>query len=195
MQVLTAHRNGKAVVPIFFMLLASACSNPEEVEAPTVWKGSYSAAECRQLMDFEAAIERCGHGDVNLLGNVIETDPSICIPYSKPQRMTGVWLAGFEFSAFYEGAHDYDDVLQIEGEVLDGDVWFRDDGIDQPPAIEPPNGTNLHTLAAYYVEILGRKSLCGGAYGHLGGSSYEVLPTQVMVIRPIPAWAADVRSD
>ncbi len=109
--------------------------------------------------------------------------------------MAGVWLVGFEYSAFYEGAHDYSDVLELEGEVFDGDVWFRLDGIDSPPPIEPPGAPNPHALSAYYVEIMGRKSLCGGEYGHMGQSSYEVIPTQVLSIRAIPAWTSGGDTD
>jgi hypothetical protein len=137
-------------------------------------------------MQWDAVIERCGQGNIDLVQRVLSQDPSACIPYSKPRRMTGVWLTGFEFSGFYEGAQEYADVA-TQGETIEDDTWLS-------PTVEADIALRsirpLQTegaLHAYSIEILGRRTLCEGEYGHIGGSRYQVLPIEFLTIRSIPA--------
>ncbi len=137
-------------------------------------------------MDWDEVLERCGRGNLHVLSDMLSNDPTACFPFSPPQLMEGVWLEGFEFSAFYEGAQDYGDVLEVEGEVLDGDTWFSAEKADNLIAKFPSSANDTAGSSSYYVKFEGRKSLCQGEYGHLGGSSSEVLATHFLTIRRIP---------
>jgi hypothetical protein len=147
----------------------------------TDWKSSYSPEDCADLTSLEAIEERCGEGDFDRAMELMATDITQCLPYSSPIEMQGVWVTGFEHSAFYEGAQTYADVVVREGDIVDKFIWLSvsDLALEQlPPASQRDQ--------AFRVEMLGRKSLCQAHYGHLGVAPHEVIATDFHVLTLLP---------
>lgn len=162
--------------------LATACASEGKEEESTRWKAKYTEAECRVLMAPEAIIHRCGGGNLDRAGDALNADPASCIPFAPSHVMSGVWVSGFEFSAFYEGANTYTDVVADEGAIIDGDTWFSpvggaEDALGSLPSIDDG--------MAFRVEFIGRKSLCDGEYGHMGNASREVIANHFLSIQPL----------
>lgn len=146
-----------------------------------MWKTSYSPTECRKLASFEAQIERCGQGSVAKAAEAYTRDPSLCVPFSEPTLLTGIWVSGFEDSDFYEGASSYSEVAEATDSVGE-QTWFSTAGKADEALLALPSITYG---TAFKVEIIGQKSLCEGEYGHAGLSSREVVARHFLSIRPI----------
>lgn len=69
-----------------------------------------------------------------------------CFPFSKPERITGAWVAGFETNEFYEG------------EPASASLVNRRVG-DTQLAIEIPVRSGPF-LQMYQLDFVGRRSLC-----------------------------------
>jgi hypothetical protein len=125
----------------------------QEPSGPVQWKAAYSAAECKALTERNAFLQRCfgGHfADENYVGALK------CMPYSRPERIKGIWVVGFESSAFHPGATS----LQ---QISDGSdrIWFDTD-YKTPEIVAAGQGAGTR---AYLVELVGRRSLCEDIYG------------------------------
>ena len=96
--------------------------------------------------------------------------------------MVGVWVRGFEYSEFFEGAKTYEEVSERVHNPDDPFTWFSAMGradmyIGDLPV--PDDGE------AFRVEIIGRKSLCEYGYGHMGVGSHEVIATDFISASPL----------
>lgn len=91
-----------------------------------------------------------GHDRQMLLG---------CFPFSKPQRMKGAWVFGFEVNGFYEGQPASLQLLQSAA------------GVPLPPAQRPKADASArlewdpHTpvdgkLRAFQIDLIGRRDTC-----------------------------------
>lgn len=158
------------------MLLAS-CEGTD-AKSEMQWKSSYTPAECKALVSDEAVIARCGHGDISRAAVLLSEDATKCLPFSAPEKIDGIWFTAFELSNFYEGAKTLSDLPS--GDLTQNSTWFS----------STPSATRklpeLHFESeAFRLEIMGRRSLCRGAYGHLGYASKEVIATDVLNVTPL----------
>jgi hypothetical protein len=109
-----------------------------------------------------------------------ETEATLtCFPFSEPQYLSGIWVTGLESSTFFEGAKTFESSMLFEG----GDTWLT------PDAARPETTRSMQGEAtrAYQVELIGRRSLCPGYYGHLGVYRQEVRVERFMALRSVPA--------
>ena len=133
---------------LILLVLATSCARTP----PT-------ADECRALADPNAVVQRC-FGDAQ---SGIAVSTAECWPYSKPTRLTGLWLLDLERSSFYPNARGIGDikrqgwgrVLEIENEE---DFWKR-----HPEHLAAVGGAGA---PVYKVELEGRQSLCGDVLEH-----------------------------
>lgn len=175
------HSQGVRTLLLFFGLLA-ACSErsdaPAERSSDGQWKGAYTPAECKALTAPDAFLPRCFGGDLkdqNYVGDLK------CMPYSPSQRMTGVWLVGLEYSAFFPGASTYADVKGRPDKI-----WLQ----AKPPlpreVVAAGQGAGTR---AYAIDLVGRRSLCEFHYGHFGMFPQEVIAERIVAVRAIPVGA------
>ena len=158
------------------ILTLAACSNAE-VNSHGQWKESYSAAECKELMSLAAIQKRCGEG---IQARILD-DPSACIPYSSSQRMSGIWVHGFEYSAFFAGARSWHEVSHQAFDPRYKLTWLSG------PATFPMPSNQARMIEGFSVsrvELIGKRSLCASGYGHLGGSEHEVIVERFLTIAP-----------
>jgi len=161
--------------------LLAACAD-DRSDAGVSWKSSYTPAECRILTSHESIVARCGGGDAIRAKVVMSTDESLCLPFSAPRRMEGIWVQGFELSNFYAGARDHSQVAAPGVDLRDAATWFTTTG----RATEKlPSWSQRDDGRAFRVEIIGKQSLCEGSYGHLGYASHEVIATDLLRIAPL----------
>lgn len=164
-------------------MLVGSCAEQEIVESQG-WKASYTAEECAVLTSLEGIARQCGGGDLDRALEVIANgDATRCLPYSDRTMMDGVWVRGFEYSEFFEGAETFDEVAERVHSYDDPYTWFSPIGsarsyVGNLPI--PDEG------AAFRVEIIGQKSLCDGQYGHGGASSSEVIVSHIIGATHLP---------
>ena len=145
-------------------LIGCKASEHSTSEGP-VWKDAYSAKECAALLERKTFLQRCGDGSLASAMKVINNDISKCMPFSKPQQMSGLWVRDLEYSGFYSGAEKLSDIAG-----KDSNTWLSLDLRERE--ITAGQGTgNL----VYRVEFIGRHSLCEFGYGHMGGYPQEVI--------------------
>ena len=172
-----------------FLLLASACNQqgdapPAQELASDNWKAAYTPAECKALIEKIAYVRRCHPGvDPNSENWIFEVsdENSVgkfkCMPYSRPERLAGVWVVGFESSNFYPNASSYEETLSLpEGTWLDA---------DEPVPQEVTDAGQGAGTRAYSIEFVGRRSLCEWIYGHMGVSPREVVAQRIVSLRPL----------
>ena len=69
-----------------------------------------------------------------------------CFPFSKPERIAGAWVYGFETSEFYEGERASPE--HLKGRASDTDLELEVElGLDSRPRV-------------YQVDFIGRRSQC-----------------------------------
>ena len=95
---------------------------------------------------------------------------SACSPFSAPVRMKGLWVIGLERSSFFENETRYDSSLH-GGD----DVWlYVEDAVRKK--FDASN-------AVFTVEIIGRRAMCEGQWGHMGMSRGAVIADRMVSIR------------
>lgn len=160
-------------------LLAAWSQRPEmpanQRNSDGQWKSAYTSAECKALTARDAFLKRCFGGDLkegNYVGDLK------CMPYSRPERMAGVWLVGFEASAFFPEASTYADVKGTPAKI-----WLQAEPPLPKEVISARQGAGTR---AYAIDLVGRRSLCDFHYGHFGMSSQEIIAERLVAIREIP---------
>ncbi len=169
-------------VSVLSLLLLTSCG--DEGEAPqTAWKSSYSAEECAALTSVEAITQQCGDGDFDSAAQVIGADVTQCLPYSTPAMMGGVWVRGFEYSEFFEGAKTFEEVKERVHNPDDAFTWLSASNRAQRYIGDLPIPKEG---AAFRIVIIGQHSLCDFGYGHMGVASGEVIATDFISATPLP---------
>jgi hypothetical protein len=129
-------------------------------------RGVPSEADCRKLVEPHAVIARCFHG--NLAHGRYVGDLS-CFPFSRPERMDGIWIVSLENSSF-----DWHTTRLSPTAAPTLGIWLE-------PGRWPPDAeasAQGDTARAFAVKLIGRRSLCAGSFGHMG-----VFPREVIVDR------------
>jgi len=137
-------------------------------------------------VDEDAVIERCGAGDVTHALQSMSDDITSCFPFSKSTKLEGVWVRGFELSEFYENTHNYDEVKAEAVNSRHPATWFSITGVASKQFARQAKPDTGET-EAFYVELMGKRSLCEGAYGHMGYASHEVIATEFSQITAVQA--------
>ena len=168
---------------LLILSLLAACSQRSKVPAnkqssDDQWKSAYTSAECKALAARDAVLERCFGGDLRDGNHVGDLR---CMPYSPRQRMTGVWLVGYEYSAFFPGASTYADVKGRSDKI-----WLE---AKRPLPKEVVAARQGAGTRAYAIDLIGRRSLCDTHYGHFGMSPQEVIAERIVAV-----WAILVTS-
>jgi len=149
-------------LPLLTLLLAS-CGH-----APT-------PEECKTLANPKAVVERCYGGKL---------DPSAkyvgdlkCWPFSKPQRLRGIWVIDLEASQFFPNAASFK-------EASGRPMWLESDLLEKrPELLGAAQGAGRRV---YAVELEGRESLCDGYFGHMGMSQRQVIAERFYSMRHLP---------
>lgn len=172
--------HSQAMRTLLILDLLAACSQRPEMPANQrssdgQWKSAYTSAECKALTARDAFLKRCFGGDLkdgNYVGDLK------CMPYSRPQRMTGVLVVGLEYSAFFPGASTYADVKGRPDKI-----WLQ----AKPPLPKEVDAAGQGAgTRAYVIDLVGRRSLCDSHYGHFGMFPQEVIAERVVAMRAIP---------
>jgi hypothetical protein len=67
-----------------------------------------TAEECKALAAPKAVVKRCYGGNLGPSASYI--GDLKCWPFSKPQRLVGLWLIGLEASEFYPNAKSFQEM-------------------------------------------------------------------------------------
>jgi hypothetical protein len=161
--------------------LIVACADRRS-EPDVRWKSSYTPAECKLLTSYESIVARCGGGDPDRARELMATDQTLCLPFSTPRRMEGIFVHGFELSNFYAGARDLSQVAERNVDHRDTATWFSWTGRATEKILTLPQ---FEDGQAFRIDIVGKQSLCEGHYGHIGGASHEVIATEFLRITPL----------
>jgi hypothetical protein len=132
----------------------------------------YTAEECRSLT--LTVVQRCFGG--NLQSGKYVGDLQ-CWPFSRPQRMHGVWLVAMEASMFAPNA------TRVTPEAPPDLAWLQTDLKNRPEIVAAGQKAGNR---AYLIDLLGRQSLCDGNFGHFGSYGREVIVDRIYSIHPIP---------
>jgi hypothetical protein len=152
------------LLPLFALLLACCGQRP-----PT-------AEECKALAAPNAVVARCYGGKLEPSASYI--GDLKCWPFSKPQRLVGLWLIGLEASEFYPNAKSLQEVNQRP------QIWLESSLLERRPellAAAQGAGTRV-----YAVELEGRQSLCDGMFGHFGMYPRKVIAERFYSMRLLP---------
>lgn len=153
-------------VPLLALSLAACSHNP-----PT-------AEECKALADPKAVIQRCTDG--NLSPSAKYVGDLKCWPFSKSERLRGLWVIDLEASAFYPNANTVPPL-----DFRHPPTWLETDLIDRrPELLAAAQGAGRRV---YAVEFQGRKALCDGPFGHMGVFPREVIVERFYSLRPLHA--------
>jgi hypothetical protein len=102
-----------------------------------------------------------------------------CWPFSKPQRLVGLWLIGLEASEFYPNARSLTD---LNGRTPR--VWLQSDLLERrPELLAAAQGAGSRV---YAVELEGRQALCDGMFGHFGMYPRQVIAERFFSLRLLP---------
>lgn len=96
-----------------------------------------------------------------------------CFPFSKPERMSGVWVIGLERSSFFENTRRYGPSLEQRYDTwlyVEDATWKK---------VAPPTAPLDQW---FHVELIGRRSMCDGMWGHMGISPKAVIVDRVLSI-------------
>ena len=168
------------------MVVLASCADGND-ETRHQWRDFYSAAECHELMSVEAIKNRCGSGDMQRTMQRFTDDPTSCIPYSPSRKMAGLWVEGFESSAFFEGARSWADISPQVDDQNSELTWLSVNSNANLPQRESADfGSDWSLRTTTRVEFVGKRSLCSWGYGHLGGSEHEVIVERFISYRPVP---------
>ena len=107
-----------------------------------------------------------------------------CLPYSRPERFSGIWVVGFETSLFFPGtmppvrsSHWADTALRISPTLDRSPIAEQ---VEKMRKRDGPYGRQLS------VGFIGRRSLCRFSYGH-AASPNEVVVDRFLKVRTISA--------
>ena len=143
----------KRWVPLLTLSLAACSQRPPTVE------------ECKALAVPGRVVERCYGGN---LKNGRYVGDLKCWPFSRAQRLRGLWLITMEESAFYPNARALGDVNSRRARV-----WLQSDLVNKrPELLASAQGASTRI---YAVDLEGRLSLCDGMFGHFGMFPREVV--------------------
>lgn len=132
----------RRAVPLLFCLFLS-CGEKK-----------YTAQECQSLE--LTLVKRCFGG--NLTSDQYVGDLK-CWPFSKPVRMRGIWVFGLETSFFVPNAN----TLKTWPPWQSANTHFKTDMTKLPEVMA---AYHRDGTVAYFVDFLGRQSLCDNAvYG------------------------------
>ena len=124
--------------------------------------------DCKALNEPKAVLQRCYGGD---LENGKYVGDLKCWPFSKAQRLQGIWLIALEASAFYPSAKAVKEIDHREP-----NVWLETDLLaKRADLLASAQGAEAR---AYAVDFEGRQALCDGMFGHFG-----MYPRQVIAER------------
>jgi len=150
------------LLPLAALLLVSC-----DQKAPT-------AEECKALAAPKAMLERCYGGTLGRSQRYVEDVK--CWPFSKPQRLVGLWVVSLETSAFYPNAHTLDEVTRRPPRM-----WLESELLKTHPDLQASaQGANTRI---YAVEFEGRQALCDGPFGHFGMYPREVVAERFYSMR------------
>lgn len=132
--------------------------------------GSQSAiTNCADAAKPALVIEKCFGGNLqtgHYVGDVA------CFPFSAAQRFTGIWHVELEGSFF--------EAPSANG-VLPRNVWLD---VANPPkaAVASMQGDTPRDFA---VDLIGRRSLCRGVFGHMGVIPHQITVETMTTIRQV----------
>ena len=87
-----------------------------------------------------------------------------CFPFSKPERMSGAWIYGFEANAFYEGGQASTEYLKRYSVPPSGSHWFG----NTPDLVFNPNLPVDRRLRVFQIDFVGRRGKCPiGSHGQI----------------------------
>lgn len=144
------------------MLLASCEQKPPTVE------------ECKALAAPKAVIARCYGGSLGPRASYI--GDLKCWPFSKPQRLVGLWLIDLEASEFYPRAKTPQYVDTVRPQIWLESPWLE----GRPELLAAAQGAGTRV---YAVELEGRQSLCNGKFGHFGMYPQQVIAERFYSMR------------
>lgn len=153
------------LLPLLALLLSACGQKP-----PT-------AEECKALAAPKAVVTRCYGG--NFGPNAHYVGDLKCWPFSKPQRLVGLWLIGLEASEFYPNARTLQDIdnrrpqIWLESGLLEG----------RPELLAAAQGAGTRV---YAVDLEGRQSVCNGMFGHFGIYPRQVIAERFYSMRLLP---------
>jgi hypothetical protein len=137
------------------MLLLASCGH-----APT-------AEECKALAKPKAVVERCFGGKLDASANYVGDQK--CWPFSKSERLRGIWVIDLEASEFFPNVSS---INKASGQPM----WLASDLLlRRHELLDAAQGAGRRV---YAVELEGRQSLCDGYFGHMG-----MWPRQVIAER------------
>ena len=132
--------------------------------------GSQSAiTNCTDAAKPALVVDRCFGGNLKTgryIGDVA------CFPFSVPQRFTGIWHVELEGS-FFEAS-------SAQG-ARPHNIWLD---VANPPkaALASMQGDVPRDFA---VDLIGRRSLCPGLFGHMGVTPHEIAAETMISIRQV----------
>ena len=100
---------------------------------------------------------------------------SECYKLAPPQRLSGVWVNAFEGSEFYPGA-TAEPPAQARG------LWLEFE--HREPLLVAWRSKDP-TAAVLALDLIGRRTLVRGRYGHMGGWAEEIVVDRVLAARAI----------
>jgi len=100
-----------------------------------------------------------------------------CWPFSQPQRLQGVLLAGFEYSEFHPHVMTVKQAQNTEPKI-----WF-DSNVEMPV---PVPRAEIGLPHAWLIDAEGRLSVCDAWFGHLGQYPREFIATKYYSTRVLP---------
>lgn len=101
-----------------------------------------------------------------------------CWPFSKSERLRGLWEINLEASHFYPNANT---VPPLDLRHLP--MWLETDLIDRrPELLASAQGAGRRVFA---VELEGREALCDGLFGNMGVYRREVIVERFYSLRPL----------
>jgi hypothetical protein len=152
-------------VPLAALLVAS-CTQRQ----PT-------AEECKAIAVPKAVLERCYGGSLGPSAKYV--GDLKCWPFSKSQRLIGLWLIGLEASEFYPNAHVPHGLDNRRSKI-----WLQSDLLGRRPEIKA--ASQGAETRVYAVELKGRQALCDGMFGHFGLYPRQVIAERFYSMRLLP---------
>ncbi|WP_066807985.1 hypothetical protein [Sphingomonas asaccharolytica] len=132
--------------------------------------GSQSAiTNCADAAKPALVIEKCFGGNLqtgHYLGDVA------CFPFSEPQRFTGIWHVELEGSFF--------EAPSANG-IHPRNVWLD---VANPPKVAQASMQG-DAPRDFAVDLIGRRSLCAGMFGHMGVIPHEITVETLTSIRQV----------
>jgi len=145
----------------FFLFLLLSCGEKK-----------YTAQECQSLTS--TAVQRCFGGDLRTGKYVGDLK---CWPFSKPQRMHGVWAIAMETSVFAPNA------TKVTSEAPPNLLWLETELLKRPEIIAAGQGAGPLTHAIFLAVLL-ILALCfvTSMFGVGGQAVRAVFPATITVI-------------